>query len=53
MKCAACGVETPRLTRDQRYCPQCDRRIAAVIAADSVRRAPRFTARDLTGRVVL
>ncbi len=42
MTCKHCGIETPRLTLAQRYCPPCERRVTAEIAADE-RRRTRFT----------
>lgn len=42
MKCARCGVETPRLTISQRRCPPCEAQVQALVAADERRRAPRF-----------
>ena len=49
MKCARCGIETPRLTVKQTRCPRCEAEVAALIAADNARRMARFPARDLTG----
>ena len=42
MKCARCGIETPRLTVKQTRCPRCEAEVAAIIAADTARRQPRF-----------
>lgn len=57
MTCLHCGVETPRMTVNQRYCPSCDRRVRELLADAERRNTPRFGdardggARDLTGRV--
>ena len=52
MKCARCGMETPRLTLTQRYDPKCAAEVAAIVAADTARRTPRFpTSKDMTGAV--
>lgn len=49
MICKRCGVDTPRLTLDQRYCPTCDREVRDRIRADAQRRRPRFSSgKDLT-----
>lgn len=49
MKCKRCGVDTPRLTLAQRYCPTCAREVDQRIAADEARRRPRFSiGKDLT-----
>lgn len=38
MKCQRCGVDTPRLTRDQTRCPQCQREVDHLIRVDRDRR---------------
>lgn len=48
MTCTRCGDHTPRLTLSQRRCPPCERQVAAIIAADTRRREPRFQAKDLS-----
>ncbi len=48
MTCRRCGSPTPRLTLTQRYCPPCGVEVAALIASDAKRRAPRFPAKDFT-----
>lgn len=50
MKCSRCGIDTPRLTLDQTRCPMCQRQVEALVAQDAARRAPRFHAKDFTGR---
>jgi hypothetical protein len=49
MRCSRCGLETPRLTVDQRHCPRCRGEVDRLIAADARRREPRFRAKDMTG----
>ncbi len=47
MTCARCGEYTPRLTIAQRYCPQCAREVAAIIALDERRRTRFRFAKEL------
>lgn len=42
IRCLRCGIETPRLTVKQIHCPPCEAAVAAIIAADTARRQPRF-----------
>lgn len=50
IRCARCGMDTPRCTVDQRHCPQCAREVANIVSLDARRRAPRFSVgKDLTG----
>jgi len=52
MKCSRCGTETPRLTPDQRRCPQCVREVDALLAprpAPFARWRRESKAKDLTG----
>lgn len=49
MKCAACGVDTPRLRVTQRYCPPCEARITETIRKDEERRGRFGRVKDLTG----
>ena len=52
MTCKRCGIDTPRLTLTQRYCPACAREVAAIVARDTERRRPRFTfGKDMTRSV--
>jgi uncharacterized protein with PIN domain len=51
LTCAHCGIRTPRLTIAQTRCPDCQGRVDRQMAADARRRAPRFAARDFTGRL--
>lgn len=53
MNCKACGIETPRLRTAQRYCPQCEARIAETIRKDDERRRPRVYQKDFTGTTPL
>lgn len=49
MNCKRCGADTPRLTVDQRYCPDCAREVARIVRSDTERRRPRFTVgKDMT-----
>lgn len=38
MTCLRCGMDTPRLTVDQRYDPRCAREVQQVIDLDAKRR---------------
>lgn len=38
MICVRCGLETPRLTVDQRYDPRCTAEVQAILQADARRR---------------
>jgi hypothetical protein len=50
-RCRRCGDEFVRRTVSQIHCISCATEVAALIAADDRRRAPRFvgTGKDLTG----
>lgn len=52
MNCKRCGISTPRKTLSQRYCPTCEREVAAILKADG-RRRNRFTVKDFTGTTAL
>lgn len=49
MQCKRCGIETPRLTVGQRYCPPCERDVTRIVEADEKRRSRRWFPKDLTG----
>lgn len=50
-RCLRCDDPFERLTPDQIHCLRCAREVAAIIAADTTRRQPRFPfAKDLGGR---
>jgi uncharacterized protein with PIN domain len=53
MKCARCGIHTPRLTLAQTRCPECERQVCELMAADARRKTPRFRAKDFTGTTAL
>lgn len=54
MKCHRCGIDTPRLTLTQTYCPQCSREVAAILLAEARRESNRrFQAKDFTGTYAL
>jgi NMD protein affecting ribosome stability and mRNA decay len=47
MTCHRCGEHTPRLTLSQRYCPRCEREVAALLPHPAPANLPEWRRRDL------
>lgn len=47
--CLRCGTTEPRRSANQIHCIRCTTEVAALIAQDAARRAPRFAPKDLSG----
>jgi hypothetical protein len=51
-RCPRCGSSFQVIRLDQRYCGQCERETALILAADARRNVVRFPrAADFTGRI--